>query len=121
MDGYQGWKNYPTWAVALWFDNEEGSYNERVLAGDEAWEQAKENRAYSSESRKDAAVRLLADWLEDELEEATPDLGCSMFSDLLGFALQAVDCYEIAQHWIEEVDREEEEDGARAGAAAEGQ
>jgi hypothetical protein len=24
---YNGWKNYPTWNVALWLDNDEGLYN----------------------------------------------------------------------------------------------
>src|SRR4051812_36576109 len=24
---YNGWPNYPTWNVALWMDNEEGSYS----------------------------------------------------------------------------------------------
>ena len=25
--GYNGWKNYETWCVALWIGNDEGSYN----------------------------------------------------------------------------------------------
>lgn len=25
--GYQGWKNYETWAVALWMGNDSGSYD----------------------------------------------------------------------------------------------
>ena len=24
---YNGWANYPTWCVALWLDNDEGTYN----------------------------------------------------------------------------------------------
>ena len=24
---YQGWTNYETWAVSLWFDNDQGIYN----------------------------------------------------------------------------------------------
>lgn len=24
---YNGWKNYCTWAAALWIDNDQGSYN----------------------------------------------------------------------------------------------
>ena len=24
---YNGWSNYETWNVALWLDNDEGSYN----------------------------------------------------------------------------------------------
>lgn len=26
-DKYNGWKNYETWNVALWIDNDEGIYN----------------------------------------------------------------------------------------------
>lgn len=25
---YNGWKNYETWNVALWLDNDQGTYNE---------------------------------------------------------------------------------------------
>ena len=27
MSGYNGWSNYPTWAVNLWLSNDEGLYN----------------------------------------------------------------------------------------------
>ena len=27
MEGYNGWKNYETWNVALWLGNDEGLYN----------------------------------------------------------------------------------------------
>jgi len=27
MSNYNGWKNYETWNVALWFNNDEGLYN----------------------------------------------------------------------------------------------
>ncbi len=33
----------------------------------------------------------------------------SMFADLLGAAISEVNFYEIAEHYIEEVDKEEEE------------
>lgn len=50
---YNGWQNYETWNVALWLDNEQGSYNywreraEEIVKdadGDNA-EEKKENAA----------------------------------------------------------------------------
>lgn len=85
---YNGWKNYSTWAVNLWMHNEESSYN------------------YWMEAAKEAGtVAELADRLRDVHEEAGPDLGASVYSDLLGYALQSVDWYEIAKYLFEEVGR----------------
>ena len=33
MSGYNGWKNYATWNVALWIGNDEGLYNVAKCAG----------------------------------------------------------------------------------------
>ena len=88
---YNGWKNYETWNVALWIDNEEGSYHER------------RDMARSARSVGEYA-RMLQDWVE----EMAPDLGASMFSDLLNAALSEVDWDEIAEAWYAEEHEEEE-------------
>lgn len=77
---YQGWANYPTWAVHLWLANEEGSYRatQDVLSGaDTAYEGG-------------AALRA---WIEDgnPVEEA------SMYADILAWALQIVDWDSVAR------------------------
>lgn len=98
--GYNGWKNYETWAVALWIDNEEGSYNRRCELAREAKEEAGEE---DEDGR--TAEGLLADQLKTWIrEEEIPDLGASLYADLLGAALDEVDWYEIAENWLEEVE-----------------
>jgi hypothetical protein len=84
--GYNGWKNYETWAVALWIDNEERTQNEaRAII-----------REYPA--RNDAAQEF-KEWIEagNPLANAS-----SLFSDLLGAALSEVDWFEIVEHFSEE-------------------
>ena len=92
---YNGWKNYETWNVALWIDNDQGSYNEA-------------RDITRSLGDKDAPHKL-ADGLKDWIGEMAPDLGASLFSDLLGAALSEVDWFEIAKHYIEDVLDDEED------------
>lgn len=85
---YNGWKNYNTWAVNLRMRNEEHSY-----------------RYWTAAAKRAENVAELADALKDAHEEGAPDLGTSVYSDLLGYALQSVDWYEIAKYLFEEVGR----------------
>lgn len=93
---YQGWTNYETWAVALWLDNDQGSY--------EYWrdvaEEIKEDEG--DEDDEDIHLAALASRLKDEFEEGMPDLGASLWSDLLGAALSEVNWYEIAKSKYDE-------------------
>ena len=89
---YNGWANYETWNVALWIDNEEGSYHER-----------------KDLARHANSVGDLADRLKGWIEEMAPDLGATMYADLLNAALSEVDWYEIAEHWYEEEHGEDSE------------
>ena len=87
---YNGWSNYPTWNVALWLGNEEGSYNTcldlaRSALGD------------------DHPRVTVADALKDMLEEFSPDLEASVYADLLGWALNSVDWFEVADSFLEQV------------------
>ena len=103
---YNGWKNYNTWSVHLWLTNEEASQR--------CWEQmAREARhAPSCEQVEDGtwseegAKFVLADWLKEALEEqafeAVP--GGTLWSDLLGSAMQEVDWDEIAAAFLEGVE-----------------
>jgi hypothetical protein len=52
------------------------------------------------DSLEDGAAILLANWLKDETEEATPELA-GFYADLLNAALSEVNWNEIATHWVE--------------------
>lgn len=111
--GYQGWSSYPTWAVKLWIDNDEGSYN--------VWrEQARETEAWSREQPVDwplgplnLATHRLADHLKEEHEESADyvlggaDGKPTVFNDLMGYALGQVNWREIAESLIAEVIEED--------------
>ncbi len=107
-EGYNGWRNYETWNVALWIDNDQGSYNQRQNMAQEAWDEAEANRDFT---RTERATLDLATALEEWIDELSED--ASLFTDLLGAALSEVDWHEIAEHYIEDVDKEEEEEGEK--------
>ena len=88
--GYNGWKNYETWAVKLWMDNDEGSQR---LFEDLA-------RVHVKESGDKAGYGLTRA-VKDNIVCSAPDLGASMYADLLGSALDNVDWREIAESLIE--------------------
>jgi hypothetical protein len=102
--GYNGWKNYETWTVSLWLDNDEKSYR--------YWRtQVERHRKHAPELRQvrqgtwttDEAIRIgLAGQVKDEVADRTPLKGASMYSDLLLAALSEVDWFEIVDSWIAE-------------------
>lgn len=105
---YNGWTNYETWNVALWLDNDQGSYNHWSAQAQDCWDAATEKPGILS--REERAIYDLADRLKDEVNEAAPDLGSTCFSDLLNAALSEVDWDEIARHYMDEVEKEETAD-----------
>lgn len=99
---YNGWTNYETWNVALWMDNDASEYwNERAQ---EIYDDAEADKTFS---RVERAALDLADAIKDEHEENTPTVaGC--YADLLNAALSEVNWYEIAEHFIDTVEKETE-------------
>jgi hypothetical protein len=88
---YNGWKNYETWLVNLWIDNdgEDCYWHERAAELRDTFELAQE---------MDAHYTALS-------EEVIPEGG--MFNDLFNSALRGVCWYDIAQHYIAALQVEE--------------
>ncbi len=103
--GYNGWSNYETWAVALWLDNEEDASTYWRLTAREVARAAATDPEVTGGWM--SAARLtrhrLARRLRDELEADAPDLGATLYADLLGSALDAVDWDEVAGSYLDDV------------------
>lgn len=109
--GYNGWTNYPTWAVHLWLTNDEHSYSNCE------W--------YAREAQKYDPPRVaLADMLKSSVRDAVETGEASLGADLLGYALDSVEWFQIADAFLADTQNEEErskvlrEDGYAAGVAA---
>ena len=102
---YNGWKNYPTWAVNLWLDNERDTYERFRLTAQnvKATIDKDENVVNGIWTPEEAAKFRLADWAKEWVtEELAPDLGATVAADLLGYALGEVDWVEIAENKLSE-------------------
>ena len=76
---YNGWENYPTWCTNLWITNDQGLYN------------------YFREMKDHCScVYDYSSVIASFFAEDQPDLGASLYADLLGYAFDKVNWYEIA-------------------------
>jgi hypothetical protein len=75
---YNGWTNYETWLVALWIDNDEGTYTH--------W------RHEAKRLQPHAAAGALKQAHEDGFEETV-----GLYADLINAALSRVNWIEIAK------------------------
>ena len=91
-ESYNGWANYPTWAVTTWLGSEESSHAalEHTVR---AWD-SRTARDGGTLSELADAVCDLAETLS-AVEAARAE--ATLASDLLGFALASVDWLELAQ------------------------
>jgi hypothetical protein len=81
---YRGWKNFATFAVGSWIDNNETAHLSFVaMAG------FLDNRVE------------LADTIRSTIMVGAPDLGAGMYSDILEQTLEEVDWFELADHFKE--------------------
>ena len=94
MENYNGYKNYFTWNLKLWMDNDEHSYNAYRAAAREI---------IAENPDKLQAVGVLADQLKNGVEESAPELEPSFYCDILTAAIDNVDFFEIAEEIITEL------------------
>tara|TARA_Y100000296_G_C4975552_1_gene158036 strand:- start:2 stop:304 length:303 start_codon:yes stop_codon:yes gene_type:complete len=94
-EGYNGYTNYPTWATALWMDNEPAS-NEYLyeLANREVDDYYGDNRILREKAD------ILAEYVKEMLLEHDPPSGLKY--DLLRYTLDVVDWQEIIEVHTEE-------------------
>lgn len=88
--GYNGWKNYETWTVSLWLDNDYGAYQQCL-------DLTQHTQTTQPEAQQ---AHQLAEKLKQWIEEENPCSGSSLYSDLMNAALSEVNWLEIAEHLL---------------------
>lgn len=115
--GYNGWTNYETWNMNLWIDNDEGSQEYALRLTQKAWGERQHDPhgfiASGVVTAERTAIHNLATMLKDWQEEDMPDLPASVWSDLLNAAFGEIDWVEIAEHYIEDVDKTDDREAER--------
>lgn len=89
---YNGLQNYPTWAVNLWINNDEGLY---LYFQEQVYEAKEENP-----TDKNAQLSELGQRIKDFFVEYMPEVGTNVYSDLIGYALDSVNYWEIAESML---------------------
>ena len=91
---YNGWRNYETWLVKLWMDNEQGDYD--------FW-QEQTSEIIDDEFPIASLSKRLDAWIEEIRETIfDDDAPAGFMSDLLTAAIGAIDTSEIARHLIDD-------------------
>lgn len=103
-----GWKNYPTWAAAVWglTDIDQEVY-EQVIA-----DAAAEGRENATAAVADYLQGQFADWAFNEIEAVQGRRGyVSLLDDLLVYAISDIDWYELAASILADYAVQEQKDG----------
>ena len=100
---YNGWTNYETWAVKLWLDNDEATYNMCLGLAEDARQDP--NPHPEIFTGRQHASHVLADHLKAQVEDESPLADtASLYSDLLNAAISEVDWSEIAGAYLDETE-----------------
>ena len=108
MSEYNGWKNYETWVVKLWIDND------GYAGGAAAVQEEAERLADENSDDRPYAVHTLAQFIAEAIGADIDNsddkaLTQGLWADLLGRSLSAVDWDEIAEAYLEECEFDADE------------
>ena len=108
---YQGWENYPTWAVHLWLTNDQGteSYWREVASHSVRLARHVSRKGWTLE---ETARMLLADRLKESLDGGEITAEASLWSDLLSWSLERVNWQHVARALLEDLPELEKEENS---------
>lgn len=89
---YNGWKNYETWLVYSWFNNDERLYNTA-------------SKVAADLKRGSQSAAELAELYMGHVKSEAPDTEPGIYRDLLQSAIDNVDFHEIAAAFMEDVEQ----------------
>ncbi len=103
---YNGYSSFETWTLALWMNNDQGSYERyRELAREIREIQGRKAAEYLS--KREVEVVALAEALREEFEEDSPVAQhISVYADLMNAALAEVDWHELASNLLDDITEE---------------
>jgi len=105
---YNGWANYETWCVNLWLTNDQGSYNHWRERAQAAFDETGDKHPNEFANHEQNARIRLADELKEDLDEGAGQFlpeQLGVYHDLLNHALGRVEWFEIADAFLEDVDK----------------
>jgi hypothetical protein len=85
-----GWSNWATWNCNLWFDD----WTDRAI------ECIKDAFDPNDPDNLDHATKGLATIIEQDVTDFAPEVPQGLFRDLLSNAMNDINYYEIAEHYI---------------------
>ena len=87
---YQGYKNYETWAVCLWFDNDQGMQGIAYML-----------------AAQDVHGQAFKEWVEDDMPDGdSVSVLTGLYQDLLTGTMQNVDWKEVRDHFVDDTEED---------------
>lgn len=104
-----GWYNYETWSAALWCDNDHGLYSYLTEEAQRCFDEAEGTTEERINDATPELAKVIESMFDQDVEEYPPH---GWMADAINAYLGEVDWQEIAEHYMDDVDKssaEEEE------------